>query len=254
MWSLRCVHEAKFHKQNCFVTLTYDQDNHPEDGSISVVHFQNFMKELRASIAPKKVRFFGCGEYGEKVDPNYETKLGRPHYHILIFGHDFDDSVLFHQGDYNIYTSEKLQALWRKGHSTIGALTQETAAYTARYCTKKITGELAEEHYKRTNKQTGETNQLRPEFLLMSRRPGIAKKWFEKYKADTQKGFVTNDGKTFGIPKYYQKLMTELEEETLIQNRRAFIPKEKARLEEKSRQYTVEKVKKLKHKQLKRTI
>lgn len=254
MWALRCVHEAKFHDQNCFVTLTYDPEHLPLDGSIQVKHFQNFMKELRASFAHKKIRFFGCGEYGEKCDPDYETKLGRPHYHILLFGHDFDDSELYYQGDYNLYTSQKLSRIWRKGHATVGALTKETAAYTARYCTKKISGEMAEEHYRRINKQTGEVNQLTPEFLLMSRRPGIAREWFEKYRRDTRKGFVTQDGKIFGVPKYYQKLMTELEEETLIQNRRKKLPKPSKRLEEKARQYTVEKVKKLKHNQLKRTL
>lgn len=254
MWALRCVHEAKFHEQNCFVTLTYDPEHLPLDGSIQVTHFQNFMKELRASVAPKKIRFFGCGEYGEKIDPDYETKLGRPHYHILLFGHDFDDSELYYQGDYNLYTSQKLSKIWRKGHATVGALTKETAAYTARYCTKKISGEMAEEHYRRINRQTGEVNQLIPEFLLMSRRPGIARDWFEKYRKDTRKGFVTQDGKIFGVPKYYQKLMTELEEETLIQNRRKKLPKPSKRLEEKARQYTVEKVKKLKHNQLKRTL
>jgi hypothetical protein len=50
----------------------------PEDGSLNVAHFQKFMKRLRDRIKPLKIRFFHCGEYGDKTR--------RPHYHALIFG------------------------------------------------------------------------------------------------------------------------------------------------------------------------
>jgi len=37
------------------------------------------------------------------------------------------------------------------GHCEIGALTFESAAYVARYIMKKVNGDLAAEHYKRTD-------------------------------------------------------------------------------------------------------
>ena len=36
-WGLRCHHESKLHKQNCCLTLTYDNDHFPKTGSISLV-------------------------------------------------------------------------------------------------------------------------------------------------------------------------------------------------------------------------
>ena len=85
-WAMRCVHEASMHEDNCFITLTFD-DDHLGDGSLKVSDFQNFMKRLRQAIAPKKVRFFHCGEYG--------AKLSRPHHHACLFGFDFPDKVLW---------------------------------------------------------------------------------------------------------------------------------------------------------------
>ena len=33
-WSIRCAHEAKMHDRNCFLTLTYDDQNVPQDYSV----------------------------------------------------------------------------------------------------------------------------------------------------------------------------------------------------------------------------
>ena len=71
------------HEDNCFITLTYDDENIPWDGSLNKQHFQAFMKRLRWHNKEKKIRYFHVGEYGEQ--------LSRPHYHALIFNHDFDD-------------------------------------------------------------------------------------------------------------------------------------------------------------------
>jgi hypothetical protein len=40
-----------------FITLTYDPDHLPSDGSLDVSHFQKFMKRLRKKISPLKIRF-----------------------------------------------------------------------------------------------------------------------------------------------------------------------------------------------------
>jgi hypothetical protein len=42
---------------------------------------------MKKKISPLKIRFFHCGEYGDKTR--------RPHYHALIFGYGFPDKVLF---------------------------------------------------------------------------------------------------------------------------------------------------------------
>ena len=129
-WATRCIHEAQMHEDNCFITLTYDDENIPWDGSLNKQHFQAFMKRLRWHNKEKKIRYFHVGEYGEQ--------LSRPHYHALIFNHDFDDKELWTVNDeMRLYTSEKLQKIWPMGFSTIGSVTWETAAYCSRYIMKK---------------------------------------------------------------------------------------------------------------------
>ena len=85
-WAVRCIHEAQLHKDNCFITLTYNDEHLPSPPSLSVRDFQLFMKRLRKRFG-KGIRFFHCGEYGEKY--------GRPHYHACLFGFDFPDRVQF---------------------------------------------------------------------------------------------------------------------------------------------------------------
>lgn len=166
-WAVRCMHEASLYEDNSFLTLTYDNDNIPKDGSLHLEHFQNFMKRLRKQNAPKKIRFFHCGEYGDR--------FFRPHYHTLLFNHSFSDRKAFSGKPPNtIYTSNTLSALWPYGFSVIGEVTFESAAYVARYVLKKVTGEKAEAHY------AGR----KPEYITMSRRPGIGKEWIKKFNGD----------------------------------------------------------------------
>lgn len=64
-WAFRCMLEASKHEQNCFITLTYNDANLPKEG-VCKRSAQLFMKRLRKSIEPLKVRYFLCGEYGAK--------------------------------------------------------------------------------------------------------------------------------------------------------------------------------------------
>lgn len=200
-WAMRCVHEAQLKPANCFITLTYNDQHLPKFGNLKVEHFQKFIKRFRKLIQPHKIRYYHCGEYGDKSQ--------RPHYHALIFGYDFPDKLLFKDTrGVRIYTSPTLEKLWPFGFSTVGAITFESAAYTARYVMKKINGPLAPNHYAVTDKTTGEIlNQNKPEYNTMSRRPGIAHDWYRKYKDDAYPSdFITIKGKKMQPPKYYDKL------------------------------------------------
>ena len=46
-WAVRCMHEASLYKRNCFLTLTYNDENLPKDLSLHYDHFQKFMKRFR---------------------------------------------------------------------------------------------------------------------------------------------------------------------------------------------------------------
>lgn len=196
-WAVRCMHEASLYEHNCFITLTYSDEFLPRDGSLSVRHFQLFMKRLRKRFGDG-IRFFHCGEYGEK--------FRRPHYHALLFNFDFHDKTFWKEDNgHRIYRSVSLEELWPFGHSCIGSATFESAAYVARYIMKKVTGENAFLHYADVDYETGEViNELKPEYTTMSRRPGIGKSWFDKFKSDVfPRDEVIVRGKKTRPPKFY---------------------------------------------------
>ena len=186
------------------MTLTYNNNNLPLDGSVHKTEMQKFMKRLRRKIEPVKVRFFGCGEYGEK--------LGRPHYHLCLFGYDFPDKQIHYarkRGKRHtdlLYVSEMLSEIWKKGFTTIGEVNIQTAGYVARYVTKKITGKKAPKHYQKKN----------PEFALMSRMPGIGASWLDKYETDVYpKDYHVINGRKVRPPRYYDSLLEKKKPELM---------------------------------------
>lgn len=201
-WAVRAMHEAQMWPENCFVTLTYDDKWLPETGSLEPREHQLFLKRLRAKYRGKTIRFFHCGEYGEVNN--------RPHYHTLLFNHDFSDKQLLKStpaGD-RIYTSETLAQLWPFGFSTIGAVTFESAAYVARYAVKKVTGEAAKGHYLSLNNVTGEINEIQPEYTTSSNRPALGAPWFAKYKEEVYPDdFVVSRGMKVKPPRHYDELL-----------------------------------------------
>lgn len=195
MWAVRCVHEASLHERNCFVTLTYDDSHLPSDMSVSVRPLQKFMKRLRKRFG-SGIRFFACGEYGENTF--------RPHYHLILFNFDFPDKVFFKMSGKNrLYTSDSLSSIWPQGHCLIGDVTFESAAYVARYIVKKVTGDLADSHY-RWIASDGVVYDRKPEFITMSRRPGIAADWVRQYGSDVYPSdFVVVNGQKVKVPRFY---------------------------------------------------
>lgn len=201
-WSTRLVHEAELHEQSSFLTLTFSDENVPPLGSLRKRDVQLFNKRLRKARGP--FRFYAVGEYGEENN--------RPHYHILCFGHDFShDRYLWDRspaGDL-LYRSPQLEKLWPFGHALIGAVTQQSANYCARYVMKKITGKMAAEHYQVIDPETGELLGYRvPEFSLMSTGGpgGLGAGWFEQFQSDCfPSDFVVIDGQQRPIPRYYKK-------------------------------------------------
>jgi hypothetical protein len=157
---------------------------------------QLFLKRLRKSV-DVKVRYFLCGEYGDQ--------LSRPHYHLLLFGYRPDDVKLHSESDgIRIYTSASISDIWDKGHHIIGDVTYQSARYVASYINKRVTGDLAEEHYRSVNLETGEVYDRSPEFVMMSLKPGIGRGWYERYKSDYYRNdYLIIDGKKQKPPKYY---------------------------------------------------
>lgn len=155
-WTIRLMHENRFHEHSVFLTLTYDEAHLPSDGSVHKEDVQNFMKRLRNH--KKDIRFFACGEYGEKYS--------RPHYHLIIFGLSMNDPLfkgkVYDRKSKGYYL---LSPLWKNGNMYIGDVTYSSCRYVASYVNKKQFGKKGKDFY--------EKNKIEPEFTLMSRRPGI---------------------------------------------------------------------------------
>lgn len=191
------MHECSQHEENCFITLTYNEENLPK--SLQLSDWQKFMKRLRKSLEPRKIKFFHCGEYGEEK--------ARPHYHAIVFGHDFGDKKLWKIiNDNPVFTSETLSGLWPWGFSSLGAATFSSAAYVARYVLKKRTGQEWERHYEYYDQQSGEIFRRMREYTTMSQ--GIGAEWYEKYATTDahRDDFIVMRGAQMKLPKYYDKL------------------------------------------------
>ena len=100
-----------------------------------------------------------------------------------------------------------LERLWPQGLSSVGTVTFESAAYVARYITKKFLGPNAADHYERVDTDTGEIISITPEYTTMSLKPAIGKTWFENYSTDVYPSDeVVIRGKKMKPPRYYNGL------------------------------------------------
>lgn len=203
-WAIRCMHEASLHKENCFITLTYDDYHYDQlsEGSLAVDEFQRFMKRLRKEYGPgvkaefekglrtsPSIRYYHCGEYGEE--------FGRPHYHACLFNFNFPDRVLWSRRVGGpVYKSVSLDRIWGNGITEIGEVNFESAAYVARYVMKKINGEERHAHYGTKS----------PEYSTMSRRPGIGSGWYDLFKKDVYPSdSVVVRGREIRPPQFYDR-------------------------------------------------
>lgn len=211
-WALRIMLEAQAYEHNYFLTLTYNDDNLPlidefdtltgelvpDVPTLDKSALSGYIKRLRDHVKREYgvdgVRFFGCGEYGELY--------GRPHYHVCLMNMpDLSDDLVFfkREGDINLYRSSFLESSWLDktyrlplGFSTVGELTWDSAAYTARYIMKKQLGKSSAKAFLAEREALDLPGSVikQPEFVLMSRRPGIARQYYvdhsdELYDHDT---------------------------------------------------------------------
>jgi len=210
-WAIRCYHESQMHENNCFVTLTYATI--PEGGTLIANELSKFMIRLRTAQG-NGIRFFGCGEYGDD--------FGRPHYHAIIFNWRPNDLRKWKQNKQSewIYTSRQLDKIWSLGYTYTGEATFKSAAYTARYILKKITGKQAQSHYKTIDPETGEITQEKlPEYtrqsLGNSETGGIGKTWYDQFGNTDAHDHdqVILGGRKFPVPRYYDKILEERDPE-----------------------------------------
>lgn len=189
-WAVRIIHEKRLNTDSCFITLTYNDANLPPGGQLVKNDLTKFLK--RVWHLNSRLRYFACGEYGENTD--------RPHYHVLLLDTDFTDKRLIKTGsEYNLYESPTLSKLWPYGHHALGDVTFESAAYTARYCMKK--------------KQNGKTRTdgKTPEYIVMSRNPGLGAGYFQRYQSELiNHDTIIVNGLPAALPRFYDNKLAGL--------------------------------------------
>lgn len=161
--------ESLLHSENCFATLTYQDEfleltgntSSPE-ATLNPKHLQDWLKRFREAIYPFKVRFFAVGEYGDRSE--------RPHYHVVLFGYR---GCLRGRTRRRFGTSASdplnccdpcrlLHSTWAMGNTEFGELNMKSASYIAEYAVKKM-----------TRPDDLRLRGRHPEFARMSLKPGI---------------------------------------------------------------------------------
>lgn len=208
---------------NWFITLTYDDDHLPKNGSLVRSHLSKFFESLRHYFKSinEPCRYFAVGEYGEKSS--------RPHYHFSLFGvssrglgfkeddsEDYRLDSLLNRGAFQkikegvydengnrCWHSSVIGSRWPYGNHQIYRANRFTFQYVAGYVTKKLSGSLL-----LALKQSGRI----PSFSVQSR-PSIGYEWWRKhYKrlSILYKGRLYNDcidvpGMSWRIPRVFEK-------------------------------------------------
>lgn len=201
-WGFRSFCESLYYPNNCiFLSLTYDDEHlklsrqgYPTLSKSDVV---NFKKRLGYYIG--SFRFLLAGEYGDTTN--------RPHYHMLVFGCNVDDPVF-----YDEFWSPRKKAwiakckAWPFGEVCIADVSLRRCLYVAKYTVKRKTGKLAKAYY--------EDFGIEPEFLLMSRRPGLGHQYLlDNYNNLKIKGYVLLKNHKLSLPRNWEGKLYCTEEE-----------------------------------------
>ena len=159
-WTVRNLMELKTCDNAIFLTLTYDDNHLPLNHgfhTLDKTDLSAFLKRLRKHYSLSKLRFFACGEYG--------SHTLRPHYHLIVYGYPYYED--------RWCETDLLSNIWKNGNVYLGTVTEQSIAYVSRYVLKKS-----------GNSAVLNSTYQQPEFVDMSRRPGIGAEWINAHLKD----------------------------------------------------------------------
>lgn len=177
IWARRMMNERLYWKDAAFVTFTYSEEFLPNGNNLVKKDLQLCIKRLRKEISPRVIKYYTCGEYGEK--------FGRPHYHAIIFG---------------VSVSEKriIEKVWPFGFVKLENVNQKTCRYVTKYITKAPLGRSRYDKYMETRT---------PPFALQSR--GIGLRYVEDNKRELSNRGLPYHGRQTCMPRYYINKLKE---------------------------------------------
>lgn len=113
MWQIRLDKESQYCLgKQYFLTLTYEI----EPQYVNKKDIQLFLKRLRKSIEPYKLRYYAVSERGEK--------FGRIHWHMLLFTNCISD------------IGKHILEAWNNGFIFVGSVTGSSINYVLKYVLK----------------------------------------------------------------------------------------------------------------------
>lgn len=183
-WTLRCLYELSSWESASFITLTYNDANLPENGTLVPEHLTKFWKDLRYNLgADRRIKYYACGEYGDSYF--------RPHYHAIVFGVD----------DCNKNDRLAVADAWQRcddfmfdrRERGILPVCREDIAYVTGYVQKKLTGVKGAEVY---------GDKVRP-FSRVSHGMGLDFA-LQNQERLCNNGFTYLNGRKIGLPRYFR--------------------------------------------------
>lgn len=198
-WGIRISHAAQMRDKNAYITLTYRDEDLPEESSLLKNDITKFFKTLRNNGF--EFQYFQCGEYGEKYL--------RPHHHVILLGVNFDlDRVLVRmRNERPIWNSASLSTAWPYGNHELEEVNFAAGCYVAQYTQKKLSNQPVQ----RIDPDSGETWEVIPPYVTMSK--GIATDWFDRYYGDVYPHdfVVFGDGQISRPPVFYDRLYAKMD-------------------------------------------
>lgn len=192
-WTTRLKIELEDATSAFFLTLTYNEEHLTYGyGAPTLVKsdLQKFLKRLRKSIQPHKIRYYAVGEYG--------TCTLRPHYHIILFNLPVDKIDNVRQA----WSDKQGQEI---GHIDAGSVTGGSIHYVTKY---------------HINKNTSPDG-VEPSFCLMSRQPAIGHRYIDKYGVNhrnrVDRAYICErGGEKLRLPRIYKdKLYSSFQREKI---------------------------------------
>ncbi len=195
-WAIRISHEMQTSgNRGVFLTLTYDDEHVPPNGSLVKSDFQKYIKRIRK--AGLKFKYYGVGEYGETTH--------RPHYHAILIG--------VHYGCH--LTHQILTDKWDLGFIKIGDVKSASIYYVTNYICNKWIGDASIDSDNTVLSHSGSSEPLEEAFQVVSQ--GLGKDFaLNHLTVDKTERVMYYKGKKVPLLPYYAKKIEDVQRGSVL--------------------------------------